>query len=130
MTAVGRLAAIAIDPSSFIAQQEAKRTRRMLQDAQSAPAKTSRNPEGVSNRLSEAAGPVDLAPISNQPITLKLRMIENIPEAGTIRQQGRQGTTVRRIIEISCNRDKFHPLRPAQIVYFTDSLGLLFSARI
>lgn len=66
-------AAIAIDPSSFIATQEAKRTRKMIQDAQSAPPKTTKaQQEGVSERLAEAAGPVELAPISNQPITLKL----------------------------------------------------------
>ena len=66
-------AALAIDPSSFIANQEARRTRKMIQDAQSAPSKSSRGQqEGVSQRLSEAAGPVELAPISNQPITLKL----------------------------------------------------------
>ena len=66
-------AAITIDPSSFIAQQEAKRTRNMIQDAKSAPAKTTKaEQEGVSERLADAAGPVELAPISNQPITLKL----------------------------------------------------------
>ncbi len=65
--------AIAIDPSSFIAQQEARRTRKMIQDVQAAPSKSSRaRDEGVSERLAEAAGPVELAPISNQPITLKL----------------------------------------------------------
>lgn len=65
--------AIAIDPSSFIAQQEAKRTRKMIVDAQSGPSKSSRAmQDGVSERLAEAAGPVELAPISNQPITLKL----------------------------------------------------------
>jgi len=65
-------AAINIDPSSFIAQQEARRTRKMIQDAQAAPAKTKTEPNAISDRIAEAAGPVDLAPISNQPITLKL----------------------------------------------------------
>jgi general secretion pathway protein D len=66
-------AAIAIDPSSFIAEQEAKRTRKMILDAQSAPSKTTKaEQDGVSERLEQAAGPVELAPISNQPITLKL----------------------------------------------------------
>jgi general secretion pathway protein D len=45
----------------------------MIQDAKSAPAKTTKaEQEGVSERLADAAGPVELAPISNQPITLKL----------------------------------------------------------
>ncbi len=61
--------AISIDSSSFIAQQEAARTRQMIQGPQSAPEQP-REPK-VSQRLSEAAGPVELAPISNQPITIQ-----------------------------------------------------------
>lgn len=63
-------AAIAIDPSSFIAQQEARRTRQMIQEAQSGQAP--RAEKKISPRLAEAAGPVELAPISNQPITMQV----------------------------------------------------------
>ena len=63
--------AIAIDSSSFIAQQEAARTRQMIKDAQGAPADQPKPESKVSQRLSEAAGPVELAPISNQPITMQ-----------------------------------------------------------
>jgi general secretion pathway protein D len=61
-----------IDPASFIAQQEIRKTREMIK------AKTGgggAKPEALSpirRRLESAQGPVDLAPISNVPITLKL----------------------------------------------------------
>jgi general secretion pathway protein D len=63
-----------IDPSSGIAQQEIKRTQRMIEKAQSpAAAPTSRAPqEGLSESASNIAGPVQLAPISQTPLTLKL----------------------------------------------------------
>ncbi len=67
------LGAAAIDPSSFIAQQEIKRTKQMIQDAQpSSPQSSARPPSGLEKRLQSAGGPVDLAPISTVPITLKL----------------------------------------------------------
>ena len=62
--------ALAIDSSSFIAQQEITRTQQMIHDSQGAPAEPPKEPK-VSQRLSEAAGPVELAPISNQPITIQ-----------------------------------------------------------
>jgi general secretion pathway protein D len=66
--------ALLIDPSSFIAQQELKRTIQMIQDAdhpqpQAAGASSSGELRKI---LSQARGPVELAPISNAPITLKL----------------------------------------------------------
>lgn len=65
--------ALEIDPSSFIAQQEVRRTQQMIQDAQGGqPQASASPPNALRKRLSEAAGPVDLAPISNVPITLKL----------------------------------------------------------
>ena len=66
-------AAIAIDASSFIAQQEARRTRQMIQEAQQ-PAVPAQSKSGgtISHMLAEAAGPVELAPISNQPITMQM----------------------------------------------------------
>src|SRR5207302_239579 len=66
--------AAAIDPSSYIAQQEIRRTQRMIDTAKGTP------PQGAANRptdsfkkmLESAGGPIELAPISNVPITLKL----------------------------------------------------------
>lgn len=63
-----------IDSSSFIAQQEIRRTQKLIIDAGSAPAPSSveKPPTGLQKRVQEAQGPVDLAAISNVPITLKL----------------------------------------------------------
>ena len=66
--------ALAIDPSSFIASQEIKRTQDMIQKAQAAgKAVPPTPPPGpLGKMLQEAGGPVELAPISNTPITLKM----------------------------------------------------------
>ena len=72
--------AAGIDPSSFIAVQELARTRKMKEAANAPPAAQPLTnappapaPESViSKRLEEASGPVDLAPVSQQPITLEL----------------------------------------------------------
>ncbi len=64
--------AYVIDPASFIAQQEIRKTRAMI-DAKSGGGGA--KPESMSptrKRLEQAQGPVELAPISNVPITLKL----------------------------------------------------------
>ena len=63
-----------IDSASFIAQQELRRTQKMIDAANAAPSPQSAVPPsvGLQKRLDEAQGPVDLAPISNVPITLKL----------------------------------------------------------
>src|SRR5579862_5333283 len=62
-----------IDPSSFIAKQEIKHTQEMMDAAKSPVPKASAEPENdLQKRLQEAQGAVDLAPISNVPITLKL----------------------------------------------------------
>jgi general secretion pathway protein D len=63
--------AISIDSSSFIAQQEAVRTRQMIKEAQQGTRPEPPKETKLSQRLSEAAGPVELAPISNQPITIQ-----------------------------------------------------------
>ncbi len=67
--------AASIDSSSGIAQQEIKRTQRLIDKAQQ-PATAppiSRSPnEGLSESASNVAGPVQLAPISQTPLTLKL----------------------------------------------------------
>ncbi len=66
--------AIAIDPSSFIAQQEANKVRRVIKEAQepSPPAPSEETQSALHRRMEEATGPVELAPIANTPITLKL----------------------------------------------------------
>jgi general secretion pathway protein D len=63
-----------IDSASFIAQQEIRRTQKLILDAGNAPAPTTveQPPTGLQKRVQEAQGPVDLAAISNVPITLKL----------------------------------------------------------
>jgi len=71
--------ALAIDASSFIAQQELKRTLQMIQEAQN-PQPQAENARGgeLHKLLSQARGPVDLAAISNAPITLKLTEKSNV----------------------------------------------------
>ncbi len=61
-----------IDPSLFIAQQELKRTLQMINDASNPPPQAAGPPSSLERRIKEAAGPVELAPISNVPITVKL----------------------------------------------------------
>jgi len=64
--------ALEIDPSSFIAQQELKRTEQMIQEGKNPPPQASGTGTSLlRKRLESAQGPVDLAPISNVPITLK-----------------------------------------------------------
>ncbi|PYX10386.1 MAG: hypothetical protein DMG88_02780 [Acidobacteria bacterium] len=65
--------AVEIDPSSPIAQQEIRRTQQMI-DAAKAPGPKAATPapSGLEQRVQEAQGPVELATISNIPITLKL----------------------------------------------------------
>lgn len=67
--------AVAIDSSSAIAQQEIQRTQRLIDRAQqpaSAPPVSSAPQQGLSEAASNIAGPVQLAPISQTPLTLKL----------------------------------------------------------
>src|SRR6266566_1896648 len=63
-----------IDSASFIAQQEIRRTQKMIDAASSSPSPQSDTPPrtGLQKRLDDAQGPVELAAISNIPITLKL----------------------------------------------------------
>ncbi len=63
--------ASAIDPSSFIAQQELRRTQELLNQATNPPQAVAPQPNSLRKRLSEAQGPVELTAISNVPITLK-----------------------------------------------------------
>src|ERR1700758_17835 len=61
-----------IDPSSFIAQQELKKTQEMINQAQSPQQAVAPTPNLLKKILNEAQGPVELETISNVPITLKL----------------------------------------------------------
>ncbi len=64
--------AMAIDPSLFLAKQERDRTLKMIQDKTNPPPQAAGPPSGLVRRLQEAAGPVEMAPISNTPITVKM----------------------------------------------------------
>ncbi|MGA7925563.1 MAG: cohesin domain-containing protein [Candidatus Sulfotelmatobacter sp.] len=64
--------AVQIDPSLFIAQQELKRTLQMINDATNPPPQAAGPPSSLERRIKDAPGPVELAPISNVPITVKL----------------------------------------------------------
>jgi general secretion pathway protein D len=72
--------ALEIDPSSYIAQQELRRTMQMIKEGPNA------SPQGggggnqsmLRRMLDQAQGPVELAPISNAPITLKLTEKTNV----------------------------------------------------
>ncbi|MFY9978357.1 MAG: cohesin domain-containing protein, partial [Candidatus Sulfotelmatobacter sp.] len=64
--------AVQIDPSLFIAQQELKRTLQMINDAVNPPPQAAGPPTGLERLIKNAGGPVELAPISNTPITVKL----------------------------------------------------------
>ncbi|MFZ0912919.1 MAG: cohesin domain-containing protein [Candidatus Korobacteraceae bacterium] len=64
--------AITIDPSSFIAQQQANKTRRLIQKTLNPAPPAPTTESGLTKRMEEATGPVELAPISQTPITLKL----------------------------------------------------------
>ena len=66
-----------IDPSSFIAQQELKRTQQMIREEQN-PQPQVLAPTPLRKRLATAQGPVDLAPLSNVPITLKMTEKSNV----------------------------------------------------
>src|SRR6202050_5045074 len=64
--------AAAIDPSLFIAQQEMKRTLQMMNDKENTPPQAAGPPSSIEKMVRNAGGPVELATISNVPITVKL----------------------------------------------------------
>jgi general secretion pathway protein D len=64
--------ALAIDPSLFVAKQELNRTLKMINDQKNPPPQAVGPPASLERKVQEAAGPVELAPISNVPITVKL----------------------------------------------------------
>jgi len=64
--------AVLIDPSLFIAAQELKRTLQMINDKENPPPQAAGPPSSLERKIREAGGPVELAAISNVPITVKL----------------------------------------------------------
>src|SRR3984957_16480846 len=71
--------ALEIDPSSFIAQQELKRTQQMIKEGQNPqPQAAERATSGLRKRLESAQGPGGLGPISNLPMTLKSTEKSNV----------------------------------------------------
>jgi general secretion pathway protein D len=57
--------ALAIDPSLFIAKQELNRTLKMINDQRNPQPQAAGPPSGLSRRVHDAAGPVELATISD-----------------------------------------------------------------
>jgi len=66
--------AVSIDPANFYAAQELKRTQKAIEDRNNnqGPPTENKQPEGLSALAQHAAGPVELHPISNTPITLRM----------------------------------------------------------
>src|SRR3984957_11440804 len=64
--------ALAIDPSLFIAKQELEHTVKMINDQRNPSPQAAGPPAGLERRVHDATGPVELAPISNVPITVKM----------------------------------------------------------
>jgi len=64
--------ALQIDPSLFVAKQELTRTLQMINDKQNPPPQAAGPPVGLEKKIRDASGPVELAPISNIPITVKM----------------------------------------------------------
>jgi general secretion pathway protein D len=64
--------ALTIDPSLFIAKQELIRTQKMINDQHNPPPQAAGPPSSLERKIHEAAPPVELAPISNTPITVKM----------------------------------------------------------
>ena len=63
--------AVEIDPSLFIAKQELERTLEMIRNKENPQPQAAGPPNTLERMVREAAGPVELAPISNVPITIK-----------------------------------------------------------
>jgi general secretion pathway protein D len=63
--------AVEIDPASAIAHQEVLHTQQLIDLSKAMGPKASAHTPTVDKRVQEAAGPVELAPIQNIPITIK-----------------------------------------------------------
>lgn len=62
-----------IDTSSFIARQEIRDTQKMIDQAKNPGPRSETAPSGdLEKRLARAQGPVELAPVSNAPVTLMI----------------------------------------------------------
>ncbi len=64
--------AMQIDPSLYSAQQELKQTLQMIEDQKNPPPQAAGPPASLERKIRDASGPIELAPISNIPITVKL----------------------------------------------------------
>jgi general secretion pathway protein D len=64
--------ALEIDPSLFIAKQELERTLDMINNKENPQPQAAGPPNALEKTVREAPGPVELAPIANVPITLKM----------------------------------------------------------
>ncbi|HLW89209.1 MAG TPA: cohesin domain-containing protein [Terriglobales bacterium] len=64
--------AVMIDSSLFIAQQELTRTQKMIDNLRNPQPQSAGPPAGLERKVKDAAGPMELAPISVIPITVKL----------------------------------------------------------
>jgi general secretion pathway protein D len=64
--------ALVIDPSLFIAKQELTKTLKMINDKVNPQPQAAGPPSSLERKLQDASGPVELAPISNVPITVKM----------------------------------------------------------
>ena len=64
--------AVLIDSSLFIAQQELTRTQRMIENLRNPQAPQAGPPSSLERKLRDAPGPMELAAISNTPITVKM----------------------------------------------------------
>ena len=139
--------AISIDPSSFIAQQMANKTRELIRKSQAGPpgAELSPTPESlITKRMDEASGPVELAPISPTPITMKMSedpktIYESIGKLAGINvlfdpdynSSGKRirvdlnGVTLEEALEITALESKtfWRPVTPNTIFVATDSVA-------
>jgi len=64
--------ALEIDSSLFIAKQELEHTLQQINNEKNPPPQAAGPPNSLERMVRDAAGPVELAPISNVPITVKL----------------------------------------------------------
>jgi general secretion pathway protein D len=64
--------ALEIDPSLFVAKQELEHTLKMIEEQRNPTQQPAGPPAALERRVHELPGPVELAPISNIPITVKI----------------------------------------------------------
>jgi general secretion pathway protein D len=64
--------AVLIDSSLFIAQQELTRTQKMIDNLRNPQPPSAGPPSSLERKLKDAPGPLELAPISVTPITVKM----------------------------------------------------------